>query len=97
MRFLSEGKRVLTDWLWKLEGTEFVKLLVGLIMAAVYVLSATFPAIGQWLLNGSALLIGFTSFASLLLSRAGVSIKKLKPIEELFVKLDDSLKEDKDV
>lgn len=89
--YLSKGKTGLIKWMSKLEDTELLKLCMGLAMSIAYGLSTAFPSIGQWLLCGLTILIGFISFASLLLSRAGVSIKKLEPIEDAFSKLDASL------
>lgn len=97
--YLSKGKTGLVKWMSKLEDTELLKLCMGLTMSLGYALSTAFPSIGQWLLCGITILVGFISFASLLLSRAGVSIKKLEPIENAFTKLDDSLfkKDEEDV
>ena len=84
MKFLLGCKRSLTEWVGNLTELELTKLLIGLSCAVLYALSMIFPTIGQWLLCGTLLVIGFVCFASVMLSKAGVTINKLKPIEDVF-------------
>ena len=84
MSSLTNVKKGVVTWVGGLSTANSFKLAIGLITSVLYLLSATFPALGQWLLCGILAVIGFTSSASIMLSLAGVSINKLAPIEDLF-------------
>lgn len=94
MRFLTKVKDGMLTWVDNLDSANSMKLLIALVAAVLYMLSGMFPAIGQWLLCGVLILVSFVSFSSILLSLAGVTIKKLEPIEQVFEKLHDKWESD---
>lgn len=87
MRYLSKAKEKTETWLNSLDKLNLFKLVIAFSASILYLLSGMVPALGQFLLCGAAITVSFISFSSILLSLSGVSINKLKPIEELFDKL----------
>jgi hypothetical protein len=90
MRWFSSAKAAVIKWVESLDELNSFKLMVAFAAIFLYMLSSVWPVLGQYILCGVLIVTATAAFSSVLLSKAGVTIKKLEPIENFFKKCNES-------